>query len=373
MNIGFDAKRAFFNKSGLGNYSRSTISLLEQFYKENNYFLYSNKHNIDLFDITEKNLILRDRRNCASTLPNTIWRSYGITKCIKNDNLDIYHGLSNELPLNIKSAENVKKVVTIHDLIFLKFPELYNSIDRRIYNFKFRKSTQLADIIIAVSQQTKNDIIEYYKIDEKKIKVVYQTCSDLFKEKYSDNDKNEVKQKYNLPQNFILYVGTIEQRKKLLNIIKAIHEYNIDIPIIAVGKKTKYMNQIDEYLIRNNIQNKLEILNNVNNIDLATIYQIADLFVYPSIYEGFGIPIIEALYSEIPVITSLGGCFSEAGGKSTIYVEPNNIEELANSIKKVLNDSSLRTKMINDGIVHSKKFDNQIVAENFMNVYKSVL
>ncbi|OFY19972.1 MAG: hypothetical protein A2W98_13390 [Bacteroidetes bacterium GWF2_33_38] len=369
MNIGFDAKRAFFNKSGLGNYSRTTLLLLDEFHHENKYFLYSSKNNNKNFTFENTNFTLKSKT--LSFLPSFLWRSFGISYILKKDKIDIFHGLSNELPLNIKKS-NVKTIVTIHDLIFLKYPKLYKSFDRWMYNFKCKKSAKNADIIIAVSEQTKQDIIDFYNIDEKKIKVIFQTCNDFFKQKYSEIEKNKVINKFNLPSNFILNVGTIEERKNLLNIIKAVELQNIDIKIVAIGKKTEYFEKIEKYLISKNLKSNLIVLENVSNYELAIIYQLAKMLVYPSKYEGFGIPIIEALFSEIPVITTKGYCFSEAGGNAALYVNPENIEELGLTIKKLLTDNQLQQTCISNGIIHRKFFDKKLISEKLNNIYLSL-
>lgn len=369
MRIGFDAKRAFHNRSGLGNYSRSLLLSLEEAFYDNEFFLFTPKHKTDIFDISKENWeVITNNKNSLSN--DSLWRSFKIPSILKEKKIDIYHGLSNELPFNIKKA-NVKSIVSIHDLIFLKFPDLYNSIDRKIYNLKFKKSAQNADLIIAISEQTKNDIVNYYRIDENKIKVVYQTCNEAFKIKYSDSQKTEIKKKYRIPDRFILYVGTIEKRKNLLNIIKAVSKHKIDIPIIAVGRKTSYFKEIQNFLVKHpNIQ--FNVLDKVSTTELAGIYQLAELLVYPSTYEGFGIPIIEALFSEIPVITSNGGCFEEAGGDAALYVNPENIDDIAEKIKLLIKNDELRKNCILKGIEHSKKFDKTKIANELINIYRSL-
>ncbi|OFX24275.1 MAG: hypothetical protein A2033_17175 [Bacteroidetes bacterium GWA2_31_9] len=369
LNIGFDAKRAFFNRSGLGNYSRNTINLLQKYFPEHNYYLYSPKSSNELFNFEDKKFTIRTKNDKFT--PSSYWRSFSLSNIIKSDNIQIFHGLSNELPFTI-SKSKAKSIVTIHDLIFLRYPELYKNIDRKIYNYKFRKSCENATKIIAISNQTKSDIIEYFKIPETKIEVVYQTCNSSFYNKQNSAELKSVREKYNLPSNYILYVGTIEKRKNLLNIIKAINNYNINIPLIAVGRKTKYYNEIENYINKNNIINKLQILSGVENSELPSIYQMAEMLVYPSTFEGFGLPIIEALFSGIPVITSKGGCFSEAGGEGAIYVDPINIDEIGNAINSVLNNKELKDSLIENGKLQIKNFDEKIVTQKLMRVYEGV-
>ena len=336
MKIGFDAKRAFYNKSGLGNYSRSTIELLTRHYPSHDYTLYTpSTEDAIKFNIPDKVKVYEPIR-FFNKIFKSYWRTFKISNRISEHKLDVYHGLSGELPNKAHKKTNTKLIVTIHDLIFLRFPELYKSIDRKLYYQKAKYACEIADRIIAISEQTKSDIIQFLGIEESKIDVVYQGCNSEFHKEVDTNKKIEVTQKYNLPQNYILNVGTIEKRKNSLSILKAIEYGKINIPLIIVGKETEYQEELEKYASENNLSEKLLIFNNIPLEDLPAIYQQADVFVYPSVFEGFGIPIIEAMYSKVPVITTKGGVFSETGGHSSIYVEANNIEKLSDAIVEKL-------------------------------------
>lgn len=369
MKIGFDAKRAFYNKSGLGNYSRSTVEILSKFYSSNNYFLFTpSTENAVSFHTSENVQIIEPKKFLSKTF-KSYWRTFRLSKKIDEFKLDVYHGLSNELPYKAHIKSNAKLIVTIHDLIFLRYPELYSSVDKNIYFQKAKFASEIADTVIAISEQTKSDIVNFIGIDENKIEVVYQGCHNIFKNEVDTEKKIEIARKYNLPESFILNVGTVEKRKNSLSVLKAIHHSKIDTVLIIVGSKTEYQDEIEKYASDHNLEKNLLILNNVPFEDLPAIYQQAEIFIYPSIFEGFGIPIIEALYSKIPVITTKGGVFSETGGFKTKYVEPENIEKLAEAINEILDDSELRNKMINEGIEYAQKFNDEKIASNLMNVY----
>jgi len=371
MRIGFDAKRAFYNRSGLGNYSRDIIKSLHQYFPDNDYHLYtpSLKKSISFID-SERIKICTPAIKSGKILGG-YWRSVLLRYRLQKDKIDLYHGLSNELPFKIHKSK-VKSIVTIHDLIFMRYPQWYKTIDRKIYETKFRYSSRLADRIIAVSKQTKSDLIQYFNIDEEKIRVINQGCNELFTNILTNDQKFPVMKKYDLPREYILYVGTIEERKNLLQIVKAIHQYKIDIPLIAIGKSTKYTDQVNEYVRRHQLKN-IRILHNILMDDLPAIYQNARLFIYPSIFEGFGIPILEALWSKVPVITAKGGCFDEVGGPSTLYVDPLNVDELGEAIIRVLSDKNLSNTMVENGYVHAQKFSNMIIAQQVMDLYQEVV
>lgn len=375
MTIGFDAKRAFNNKSGLGNYARNLIKSLTNNFPEEDYYLFSpesGEYKLYEFLQRKSNIhLVKPESFFAKEFPSW-WRSYGISKIINRLELDIYHGLSNEIPMNSYKIK-AKKIVTIHDLIFLHYPEFYKAADRKIYKTKTIKSCEMADAVVAVSQQTKNDLIELLNVPEEKIHVVYQSCDDSFFSP-SFNETNEQSPEKLLPDDYILYVGTIEQRKNLMTLVKAIHQLDktIQATLVVVGKETSYSREVQEYVNRFNLSKRVIFMKSVNNVLLTLIYRKAKAFIYPSLYEGFGIPILEAIASKVPVITSRGGCFPEVGGSGSIYIDPQNEEELAEAIKLVLGNESKRQQMIEIGYQHAQKFRPQVCAGNMYNLYKSL-
>jgi len=371
MRIGFDAKRAFFNKSGLGSYSRNLIDGLSKKFPEHEYILYTPGTNTDLFDPKGDGLVVNQPHRPLHRLFRAYWKSFYLSKQLPRDRIDIFHGLSHEIPYHFPT-DKVKSVVTIHDLIFLRLPHLYSPIDRAIYENKFRYACNTADRVIAVSHQTANDVTEFFGIDPARIDVVYQGCNPVFNTEVPLVEKEILRMKYLLPKSFILYVGTIEERKNLLTLIKALHYGKIDMPLVVIGKSTPYLNKIVEFIERHSLINII-FCDIVQNQDLPGIYQMADLFVYPSIFEGFGIPILEALYSRIPVIASKGSSLAEAGGKCTIYVDPNNVEEMSAAIKKVLFDRDLQERMKQEGYRHARGFDDDKVTTNVMQVYNKII
>lgn len=368
MKIGYDAKRFFQNSTGLGNYSRDLLRILSKFYPENNYFLYNSKpKKIDRIPIDGK--ILIERLYSGFSLFSSYWRIKSITKTLKKDGVSIFHGLSGEIPIEL-NKNNIKSIVTIHDLIFIRYPKLYKYIDRKIYTQKFRYACKNATLIIAISEQTKRDIMDYFGIKAEKIKVIYQGCAPVFKEECSEVELTLVKEKYNLPDVFLLNVGTIEERKNILTVIQAINK--TDIKLVIIGKKSNYYKTISNYISENSMSNQVIFLENVPLKDLSIIYRLAKIFTYPSIFEGFGIPIIEALYSKTPVITSTGSCFAEAGGPNSIYVKPNDIETLREFILYLLKNEEARLKQIQLGYEFVQKFNDDIIAKQWMETYKSI-
>jgi glycosyltransferase involved in cell wall biosynthesis len=370
MRIGFDAKRFYHNNTGLGNYSRSLIKILSENFVDNRYVLFNPKK-------TNRFSLLTYNNSVEEVLPkgflakkfNSFWRLIWVKKAIDGKKIDVFHGLSGEIPLFL--PKQLKKIVTIHDLIFVRYPELYSYFDCKIHFLKFKNAAEKADIVVAISEQTKNDIVSFLGVSPEKIKVIYQGCSDLYKVSYAEKEKEEIVNKFELPEKFILNVGTIETRKNALLIIKAIQGTNIHL--VLVGRKTAYYNEIENFIINNKMQKQVFYISSISQNELAVLYQCATLFVYPSIFEGFGIPIIEALYSKIPVIASDIAVFLEAGGSNSTYVGINDVAGLQKVIIKLYNNQLLCNEIAEKGFDFAQKFNDNVVATQWQKLYQSLL
>lgn len=365
MKIAFDAKRFFHNTSGLGNYSRDLVRILSKYYPENQYLLLNKNKSERGSDILENSNV-----SFVETSKGTMSRQFKMGKDAQKQNADIFHGLSGELPLKW-DKKPIKKIVTIHDLIFVRYPQYYSFFDRKIHLWKFKKAANAADKIIAISEQTKRDIIQYLKVPENKIEVIYQGCHKAFKEQQSEEFIQKTKEKFNLPERFILNVGTIEDRKNLLNIVKAIKD--TEIPLVVVGKKTKYYQKIASFIQKNKIEKQIHFLENVSMDELAVIYKSADIFVYPSFFEGFGIPVIEALFSKTVTIISNTSCLPEAGGLDSVYIDPENHLDIQSKIKFLWDSESERKRRSDKGFEFVQKFNDEPIAHQLMNLYQKII
>ena len=370
LKIGFDAKRAFYNQRGLGNYSRDTIRILSEQAGDNEYFLFTPKTKDAIqFPLGPTCRIVKPAGLWDNTF-SSAWRTFGQCKEIKSEQLNIYHGLSHELPFGIEKI-NVRTIVTMHDVIFLKNPELYPFFDRYTYRKKYARACTIADKIVAISQQTKNDIIEYLSVDEQRITVVYQGCHPVFKERIPAETKQSIIRKYNLPANYLLIVGAIERRKNHELILKAMHAGKLDIPLVITGRPSAYKNELLRLISEYRLEHKVIFLFPVETVEIPAIYQSATLFVYPSLYEGFGIPILEALTSSVPVITSKGSCFEETGGDAACYVSPDDPEELAAAIRRITENNEITAQMIAKGQTHAQLFSDEIIAQALLAIYEN--
>ena len=382
MNIGFDAKRAFHNSTGLGHYSRTLIRLLTEFYPEHQYYLFNPKKS-SRYQLQGKNIHEITPSSFPSVIFSAAWRSSWVKQDLKKNGIDLYHGLSHEIPVGIDKT-GIRSVVTIHDLIHERYPQQYNPFDVKIYSGKFRYACQHADKVIAISKQTKQDIIDFYKIPEEKIEVVIQSCSPAFSVMASEEEKKRIAAKYDLPAQFFLSVGSIIERKNLLNICKALFllRNEMDIPLVVIGEGGKYKQQVKDFILQHGLENKIIFLSDkkiartdagfLTAADLPVIYQLAIAMIYPSFFEGFGAPVMEALWSGLPVITSNVSCLPEAGGDAAYYVNPNSAEEIAEGMKRIYSDKEFAASMRTKGWHHAIQFSPEKYAKGVMNVYKSL-
>jgi glycosyltransferase involved in cell wall biosynthesis len=383
MQIAFDAKRAFHNGTGLGHYSRTIIGSLSRYYPEHEYWLLNPKPS-NQFSIEGPSLhqVLPSRG--LHTFFSSVWRSHWCKQWLAKNKIDLYHGLSHELPFGIDRT-GIATVVTMHDLIPERYPAQYGLIDRKIYHQKFNYACKKADRIIAISEQTKADIIQFYKIEEKKIRVCYQSCDPRFYQVVSESEKERIRKKYKLPDQFFLSVGSIIERKNLLQVCKALSLLTgkLDIPLVVIGNGGGYKRKVKDYIERKGLTQQIFFLSDdplaardpdfMRAHDFPAIYQLSTALLYPSYFEGFGIPVLEGLCSKVPVITSNRSCLPEAGGPAAYYVNPDSADEIAAAMYSVATDTDKAAQQIKLGWQYAQQFTNEKTAANVMNVYKDLL
>ncbi|MFN0274597.1 MAG: glycosyltransferase family 4 protein [Chitinophagales bacterium] len=371
MRIGFDAKRYFQNATGLGNYSRMLVHSLAKYYPQHEYLLFTPfaKNEFDIEETARVKIIRSKQKSWGG-----LWRSYAINHDLKRSKIDIFHGLSNEIPFQIRKT-GVKTVVTIHDLIFKRFPNHYPLIDRNIYDIKSKYACKHADVIIATSQATKKDIIEFYDVNEQKIKVIYQSCDEKFFVTPQPDALRLINKKYNLPAEFILYVGSIIERKNLLNICKAYIQIEEQkrIPCVVIGRGGVYAAKVNTFITQNQLEKYFIFLKGVSNDEIHAFYQQAFAFVYPSKYEGFGIPVLEAMASGCPVITSVVSSMPEVAGDAALLVNPDSTEDISEAIQKLTQNENLRKQYAEIGEIQAQKFTAQTFAGKVVEIYNSIV
>jgi len=278
-------------------------------------------------------------------------------------------------------SKNCKTVTTFHDLSFEKYPEFY-SANKNYWHFSMnpKKQARKVDKIIAVSESTKNDLVELYKINPEKIKVIYSGINSVSSIQYPVSSISKIKKKYNLPEKYILYLGTLEPRKNITGLVKAFEKFKKNpfrplyqrgstsslsqkgvrgisgIQLVIAGSKGWLYGDIFKTVKNSPVKNDIIFTGFIDDEDKSILYSQAELFVYPSFYEGFGFPPLEAMACGTPVITSNVSSLPEAVGDAALTVNPYNLDELYRAMETVLNDEKLKNILIAKGFEQAKKF-----------------
>ena len=372
--IGFDAHRLFHNNTGLGNYSRTLVSSLRTLCPEIEIHLFcakpkENNFNSEFFD-GQKYIL----HHCTHGI-SISWRHFEIPKLIEKYQLDIYHGLSAEIPKAILKT-NVKKVVTIHDIIFLEFPKQYPWLDRQVYNIKSKKACEYADKIVAISEATKEAIVKYYpEVNPAKIDVIYQSCHPRFWQTINPQDIEELRSSFKLPPKFFLYVGSIIERKNLLNLVKAIGfmDEKERIPLVVLGTGKTYLAEIKSYIKSENLKPWFIFFEAFPYEKLPTLYKASVASIYPSLSEGFGIPVLESLCTGTLTITHKHSSLKEAGGEAACLVDCTSPQEIKSAMEKALNDQSWKEEYLKKIHNHLQKFKLENATNQYLSLYTALL
>lgn len=352
MKIGYDAKRYYHNNTGLGNYSRTLVNDMREMNPDIDTVLYDCK-----------------------ALERTFWLGHRA----KKDGCDIFHGLSNELPRDIVKS-SVPSVVTMHDVAWLTFPGMYSPIDRRIYDWKYGWSAQNATKVVCISESTKRDVMRFYGVPEERIEVIYQPVSENFYTPMSHFKARQICEQV-LPyleggREFILTVGSINSRKNLLTTVKAlnnIHEVRRPL-LVVVGNGRSYRKTVEKYVAENDLQDFVKIESNIHNSTvLQALYTMASCMVYPSFYEGFGLPVVEAALQRCAIITSNVSSLPEAAGPGAIQIDPSSDSQLTDAIHQMV---SFRTEREKNGIACQnycrEHFDPRTLTMQMRRLYESL-
>ena len=266
---------------------------------------------------------------------------------------------SNAVPLFTRG----EVIVTIHDLGFLNNPELYHPIERIYQKISHRLAVKKADKIIIPSIATKNDVIKFYPQVEDKLQVIYHGWDHGSFKPVSDDDKEKIKDKHNLPDNFILYIGRLEAKKNIINLIKAYQKTDRRWPLVLAGRPGNFgYKEIEELATSEDLKNDVMILGYVSQQNYIRLLGTASLFMFPSKFEGFGIPILEAMGTGVPVLCSGLPVLREIAGDGALFFDPDNIGDIQEKMEKLIKDEELRKELIAKGQTRCQKFSWEATA-----------
>ncbi|MBW2165910.1 MAG: glycosyltransferase family 4 protein [Deltaproteobacteria bacterium] len=376
MNICIDGRTIYKRNTGFGYYAfylirhilrsecNDHITLILHKDVANLFFMPScTKHHEILTAVDYRNRILRDA-----------WENLVLPIIFKKHNINMFHSLTFHMP--ILRIGNIKQVVTIHDLVVFKMPEIYPKYYTIYWRFIIKRSLERSSKIIAISEATKQDIIDLFNIKEDKIHVIYHGI-DLkrFRPKDETNGVGATLKKYGLKKPYIMALGLSDLRKNGERILKSyskiIKDKTKDVSLAICGILRKRNRVLFDQIKEHGLSDRVVMTGFVEDEDLPILYRAADLFIFPSLYEGFGLPILEAMACGTPVITSNISSMPEVAGDAAVLVNPYDVDALARAMHGILTDKGLKESLVKKGLERVKQFSWEKCAEETIRVYEA--
>jgi glycosyltransferase involved in cell wall biosynthesis len=356
-------------KAGVGNYLLNLISELSLIDKENKYLIFTSSQNMHYYSNENSNFNVIDigfwGRN---KLLRIVWEQLILPLQVIDYKADILFSPGFVCPL-VKTSKNV---TVIHDMTFFSHPQVHTFFKRIYFPFMIKQAVKRSEKIIAVSKNTKKEIIKFTNIVEKKIAVTLLAANRFPTSEITD-EKKFLEEKYGIASDYLLFVGMIEPRKNINLIIESLTKIeDEDIKLVIVGKKGWMTEELFERIKVNNLENKVIFTGFVPDKELSVFYKNARVFLYPSLYEGFGIPVLEAMSQGCPVITSNISSLPEVVGGAAILIDPENPEELADAVNKICKDDKFREELILKGFENAKKFSWKKTAQQTLGIFEEI-
>jgi glycosyltransferase involved in cell wall biosynthesis len=376
MRVAINCQILAVNRLGVGRYTENLVKALTNIDEENQYLLLASSR-IDSASFPRKsNLeILTTKVPIVGTKTRILWEQFCLPFSLLGRGIDLVH--FPDLSLPVLPFLRCPYVVTIHDLTHYAFREAYTP-----GKVLYKRCTTLVAVrgasrIIAVSESTKQDIVETFAVPGWKIAAVYSGLTEMFKPITNKEQLEKTRTKFHLPSRYILHVGSIDPRKNLVTLLKAYanlaREANLPHELIVVGSKEYNYGPVFDAVQSLDLADRVVFLDFVSNEDLVNIYNMAELFVFPSIHEGFGFPPLEAMACDVPVITSNTSSLPEIVGDAALLVDPYDTQGLAETMHRVLTDDGLRSEMVQRGHRRVKLFSWRRAAEETLKVYKEAI
>jgi glycosyltransferase involved in cell wall biosynthesis len=374
MIIAIDISYLQTKRAGYGHHTTELLNVLLKYGNEHTYTLWGWSNSLDkrsINDLKSVNVKIK-----TATVPGFIKRFYWNSLKFPDiqtftGDFDIFHSIEPLMP----PAKKKKVVITVHDLAYKKFPKYFNQSVLK-WDKYIEQNVHKADAIVVQSQQTRNDLIEIFKVRPDIIKIINLPVNAVFHSNPNDSTKNEIKKKYNLLSPFALFVGTLEPRKNIPTLIRAFEQLHksgaSDLILVVVGKSGWLYDEIINSINNSVVKNKILYLNYLPEKDLAIIYRLATFFVYPSFYEGYGVPVLEAMASGTPVITSNNSSLKEIAEGAAMLVDPTDVEALAEAMANLSDNQSLREELSKKGLERIKLFNHKTAADKVLNIYKQL-
>jgi len=374
MRIGIDISLLCIPKTGIGQYRYNLINALSKINEAELYLYgYNYRWNNIFDDLKFETEIQKDVKKFPNRGMSLLW-SFFSRPLLENtvDKCDCYHISETSF-----QPSNLPAVATVHDLTIEKFPELHLKENKFFASRRHEKIAKSGMPIIAVSEHTKDDFVEHYGIDPNLIKVIYHGKNEIYKPIKNLETINKVLQTYEINKPYFLYIGTLEPRKNISRLIDAFYalksQENLPHMLVLAGQKgwhyESVFQRIDEYGLKDDVK----YIGFVKEEEKPTLMNAAEAFVYPSLYEGFGLPVLEAMACGVPVISSQSSSIPEITGKDgAILVNPKNTEELSSAMLKIVKDRSFAEELAQRGLKRSKDFSWDKCAQETFDFYRNI-
>jgi glycosyltransferase involved in cell wall biosynthesis len=361
MRIAIDANPIFLSRGGIGKYAYHLVQHLVRIDPESAYFLYNTatrEQEAEGLRLGERSQVVCFPRALSSLR-------------VRRDRIDVYHGTS----YKVRACGKFGSVVTVHDLALARFPQFTKRLLGEWWPMrKARGTLRKATRIIAVSEQTARDIVEFYDISMEKIRVVYNGVGEEF---FPCNDPEQMKMKFSLPhEDFLLNVGGGDPRKnveRLLSAFSILCRGDQPIALVLAGGLGNQLDPIRRKIADLRLEDKVVLTGHLSVPELRLLYSNARAFVFPSLYEGFGIPVLEAMACGAPVVASNGSSIPEIAGGAAILVDPSDEDALASAVEGILQDRSLGERLRSAGLQRAKAFSWEKAARETLAVYREIV
>lgn len=371
MRIGIDARIYGPDFTGIGRYVHELISNLLEIDDENEYVLFMNSPEYEDFTPPNKRVtkVLANARHYSFSEQFTFWLM------LRKQKIDLMHFTHFNAPILYTRPS----IVTIHDLTLHFYPgKKMTSLYRRLaYQLVIKSVTRHASRVIAVSENTKKDLIELTKVPSRKIEVIYEGVNPEFKEVTKRSVLSDIKKKYGIVKPFILYTGVWRSHKNLVNLIKAFsylkRDENFDGQLVITGKEDPLYVEVKSTIQNLGLEGDIVFTDMVPEVDLPALYSAATVYVFPSLYEGFGLPPLEAMACGTPVAASKAACIPEICGEgNAIFFDPYDPTDISDSVMKIWVNESLQQELISKGRERVKDFSLRKMAKEVLKMYHEV-
>lgn len=369
MRIALDCRSVFKGHGGIGSHAEKLARVLTDADKKSTYLLLTTSRLQETLT-KQKNTV---QLSFEAGMIDQNWEQLKLPDILKENKIDLYHNTCFSLPV----VNTVKyRVSTIHDIVFRTIPELVDDSLRDYLDHWTEHAAKVADKIITVSEYSKNEIVKYYKISPDKISVIYNGIAPEFT-KASTEKIEAVRKKYKIPETFVFYLGSIEPKKNIDLLFDAYRilpqNLKTTCPLVLAGGRGGKSYDLESAVRKRNLQKQIMLLGYVDDLDVVPLLSAASVFVYPSRYEGFGLPPLEAMACKTPAIVSNASCLPEVVGDAALIADANSPEDLMGKIKIILKDEDLRRNYSKKGYQRSKEFTWKKAAEQTLKIYRGLL